>query len=113
MLQFVQCFFTFSLDGNVDKTCALIDVVDLLIKLQGWLVLSVVDVDDGARFSAQQRVHRHAQLHMETLSPLKHLVIINNDGAHLGVLTLVKLNLWFNGTRVVLVNFCSCSYLNF
>lgn len=85
--------FTFSLDGYVDEAGALVNVVCLLIKLQSWFVLRVVDVDDGACVSTQQRIHRHAQLHMETLCSLKHLVIVNDYGAHLGVLALIKLYL--------------------
>lgn len=101
-------FFTFSLDGHVDEAGAFIDVVGLLIKLQSWFVLCVVDVDEGARVSTQQRVDGHAQLHVEALSPLKHLVVINDDGAHLGVLSLVKLYLRINKTVAVLVNMCFC-----
>lgn len=44
---------TFSLDGYVDEAGALVDVVALLIKLQRWFVLRVVNVDDGARVSTQ------------------------------------------------------------
>ena len=84
---------TFSLDGNVDQAGALVDVVDLLVELQSRFVFCVVDVDDGACVSTQQCVHGHAQLHLEALNPLKNLVIINDDGAHLGVFTLVKLYL--------------------
>lgn len=84
---------TFPLDGHVDDAAALVDVVDLLIELQGRLVLRVVDVDDGARVPAQQRVHGHAQLHVEALGALEHLVVVDDDGAHLGVLPLIKLYL--------------------
>lgn len=77
----------------MDKACAFVNVVDFLIKLQSWFVLRVVDVDRGARVSSQQRVHRHAQHHVEALGSLKHLVIIDDYGAHLDVLPLVKLYL--------------------
>lgn len=86
-------FLTFSLNGGVDESAAFINMVGLLIKLQRGFVLCVVDVDDGAGVPAQQRVHRHAQLHVEPLGSLKHLVIVNDYGAHLGVLTLIKLYL--------------------
>ena len=89
----VAVLSTFSLDGRVDEAGALVDVVRLLIKLHGGLVLGVVDVDDGARVSAQQRVRGHAQLHVEALSSLEHLVVVYHYGAHLGVLTLIKLDL--------------------
>lgn len=92
-IQVCTVFFTFSLNGCMDEASAFVDVVDLLIKLQSWFILSVVDVDNGARVSAQQRVHRHAQLHVEAFSSLKHLVVINYDGAHLAVLALIKLYL--------------------
>lgn len=84
---------TFPLDGHIDDAAALVDVVNLLIELQGRLVLRVVDVDDGARVPTQQRVHGHAQLHVEALGPLEHLVVVDDDGAHLGVLPLIKLYL--------------------
>lgn len=77
----------------MDEASALVDVVGLLIKLQGGFVLGVVDVDGGARVPAQQRVHGHAQLHVEALRPLKHLVVIDDYGAHLGVLALIELYL--------------------
>lgn len=92
---------TFSLNGCVDEAGALVDMVCLLIKLQSGFVLGVVDIDDGARVSAQQRIHRHAQLHVEALSSLKHLVVVDDDGAHLGVLTLIKLYLLVN---MIMVN---------
>lgn len=84
---------TFSLDGNVDEAGALVDVVGLLIKLQSWFVLSVINVYYGTCCPAQQCIHRHTQLYMEALSSLKHLVIIDDNGAHLGVLTFIKLYL--------------------
>lgn len=68
-------------------------MVNLLVKLQSGFVFCVVDVDDSARVSTQQRVHGHAELHMEALDPLKHLVVINDYSAHLCVLTLIKLHL--------------------
>lgn len=77
----------------MDEAGALVDVVGFLIKLQSWFVLGVVDVDDGASLSAQKRIHRHAQLHVEALRSLKHLVVIDDYGAHLGVLALIKLDL--------------------
>lgn len=85
---------TFSLDGYVDEASAFVDMVCFLVKLQRWLILSVVNVHDGPYVSTQQSVHRHAQLHVEALSSLKHFVVINDDGAHLGVLTLIELYLW-------------------
>lgn len=72
---------------------ALIDVVRLLIELQLGFVLGVVDVHDGAGVPPQQSVHGHAQLHVETFNSLKHFVVVDDDGAHLGVLALVKLDL--------------------
>lgn len=97
-----KVFFTFSLNRSMDKASALIDVVDFLVKLQSWFVLCVVDVDDGTCISTQQRIHRHAQFHVETLGSLKHLVIINDYGAHLDVLPLVKLHLQIKRKNVVL-----------
>lgn len=84
---------TFPLNGHVDEAPALVDMVDLLVKLQSWLVLGVVYVYHSSRVSSQQGVHRHTQFHVEVLSSLKHVVVINDDGAHLGVLTLIKLYL--------------------
>lgn len=98
---------TFSLDGSVDEAGALVDVVGLLVELQSWFVLCVVDVDDGSCVSTQQCVHGHAQLHVEALDPLKDFVIINDDGAHLGVFTLVKLYLRTKWTVVMLLNVSS------
>lgn len=77
----------------MDEAGALIDVVGLLIKLQSWFIFSVVNVYYGACGPTQQCIHRHTQLYMEALSSLKHLVIVNDDGAHLGVLTFIKLYL--------------------
>lgn len=77
----------------MDEASALVDMVGLLIKLQCWFILGVVDVDDGARVSTEERVHGHAQLHVEALNSLKDLVIINDDGANFGVLTLIELYL--------------------
>lgn len=77
----------------MDEASALVDVVDLLIELQSRLVLGVVDVYEGARVFAQQGIHGHAQLHVEALSSLKHLVVVNDDGAHFGVLPLIELYL--------------------
>lgn len=92
---FTPCerFRTFPLDGGAEEAGAFVDVVRPLIKLQGRLVLRVVDVDDGARVCAQQRVRGHAQLHVEALDPLEHLVVVDHYGAHLGVLALVELDL--------------------
>lgn len=90
---------TFPLDGHADGAAALVDVVDLLVELQRGLVLGVVDVDGGARVPAQQRVHGHAELHVEALGALEHLVVVDDDGAHLGVLALVKLHLLWGGAR--------------
>lgn len=83
----------FSLDGDVDEPGALVNVVRLLIELQRGFVLGVVDVDDGAGVPPQQSVHGHAQLHVKPFNSLKHFVIADDDGAHLGVLALVKLDL--------------------
>lgn len=68
-------------------------MVNLLVELQSGFVFCVVDVDDSARVSTQQRVHGHAELHMEALDPLEHLVVVNDYSAHLCVLTLIKLHL--------------------
>lgn len=84
---------TFPLDGGVEGAEALVDVVRLLVELQRGLVLRVVDVDGGARVGAQQGVDGHAQLHLETLHPLEHLVVVHHHGAHFGVLALVELHL--------------------
>lgn len=84
---------TFSLNGNKDEAAALVDVVGLFVKLQGGFVLGVIDVHFGVGHLAQQSVHRHAQLHRKTLDVFKHLVIVDDDGTHFGVFTLVKLNL--------------------
>lgn len=85
---------TFPLDGHADGAAALVDVVDLLVELQRGLVLGVIDVDGGARVAAQQRVHGHAELHVEALGSLEHLVVVDDDGADLGILPLVKLHLF-------------------
>lgn len=84
---------TFPLDGNEGEAGALVDVVGLLVELQQGLVLRVVDVDVGAGDLAQQGIHGHAQLHVEALDVLKHLVVVDDDGAHLGVLSFIKLDL--------------------
>lgn len=84
---------TFSLNGNEDEAAALVDVVSLFVKLQGGLVLRVIDVHFGAGHLTQQSVHGHAQLHCKAFEVFKHLVIVDDDGTHFGVLALVKLNL--------------------
>ena len=77
----------------MDEASALVDMIGLLIKLQCWFIFGVIDVDDGTCVSTEQRIHRHAQLHVEALNSLKDLVIINDDGTNFGVLTLIELNL--------------------
>lgn len=83
----------FSLNGDVDEPGALVNVVRLLIELQRGFVLDVVDVHDGAGVPPQQSIHGHAELHAEAFDSLKHFVVVEDDGAHLGVLALVKLHL--------------------
>lgn len=84
---------TFSLNGNEDEAAALVDVVGLFVKLQCGFVLGVVDVHFGTGHRTKQSVHGHAQLHCKALDIFKHLVIVDDDGTHFGVLALVKLNL--------------------
>lgn len=84
---------TCPLHGDAHQPAALVDVVRLLVELQRGLVLGVVDVDHGAGVAPQQGVDGHAQLHLEALHPLEHPVVVDDDGAHLGVLALVKLDL--------------------
>ena len=84
---------TFPLHGNVDQAGALVDVVGLLVELQHGLVLRVIDVDHGAHVGPQEGIDGHAQLHMEALHTLEHLVVVDDDGAHLCVLSLIKLYL--------------------
>lgn len=88
---------TFSLNGNKDEAAALVDVVGLFVKLQRGLVLSVIDVHFGTGHLTQQSIHGHAQLHHKTLDVFKHLVIVDDDGTHFGVLALIKLNLQNQG----------------
>lgn len=68
-------------------------MVGLLIKLQGGFILRVIDIDFSSGHWPQQGVHWHTQLHIKALDVLKDLVIIDNNGAHLGVFSLIKLNL--------------------
>lgn len=84
---------TFSLNWNKDEAGALVDVVCLFVELQGGLVLCVIDVHFGAGHLTQQSVHGHAQLHCKALDAFEHVVVVDDDGTHFGVLTLVKLNL--------------------
>lgn len=84
---------TFPLYGGVYEASTLVDVVNLLVKLQRGFVLCVVDVDAGVGHLTQEGIDGHAKLHLETLHTLKHLVILDHYGTHLGVLPLVKLDL--------------------
>lgn len=85
---------TCPLHGGGEDAAAFVDVVGLLVKLQSGLVFGVVDVNRSPSVPAQQGIHRHAQLHVEALHPFKLLVVVDDDVAHLGVLALIKLNLW-------------------
>lgn len=85
---------TFPLHRSGKEAAALVDVVGLLVKLQSGFVLGVVDANCSTNVSAQQCIHRHAQLHVKALHPLEPFIVIDDDVAHLGVLALIKLNLW-------------------
>lgn len=92
---------TFSLNGCKDESSAFINVVSLLVELQSGLVLGVVDVHFGSGDLPQQGIGWHTELHIETLNVFKDLVIIDYNGAGLGVLSLVKLDLlgWWGVER--------------
>lgn len=68
-------------------------MVCLPVELQRGLVLCVSDGDRGPGDVPQQSVGWHAELDGEALRALKDIVIINDDGAGLGVLPLLKLHL--------------------
>lgn len=84
---------TFPFHGSRENTSALADVVRLAGELQGGLVLRVRDGDCGAGDIPQQGVGRCAELHSEALGALEHGVIVDGDGAGLGVLPLLELHL--------------------
>lgn len=89
----VQTQPTFSFNRSRENAGALADVVRLPVELQSGLILCVSDGDRGPGDAPQQRVGWHAELHGEALRALKDLVIVNDDGAGLGVLPLLKLYL--------------------
>lgn len=89
----VQIQPTFPFNRRREKPSTLTDVVRLPVELQHGLILSVCDGDCGLGDVPQQSIGWHAELHSEALGALKDVIIVNDDGAGLGVFPLFKLHL--------------------